>query len=167
LQTLSPANASFSGTKHQAQPGLSQFTSAYSVQLGERVQVTTAANLFRKLCYENKEQLMAGVIVAGWDKYNGGSVYNIPLGGSLHRSPYAIGGSGSTYIFGYCDSQWRPGMTAADAERFVTNSLALAMARDGSSGGVIRLATINEAGIERKLVAGKDIPTFWKDYPTN
>lgn len=35
---------------------------------------------------------MAGIIVAGWDKYRGGSVYNIPLGGSLHKQPFAIGG---------------------------------------------------------------------------
>lgn len=134
------------------------------MQLGEKPQVATAASVFRKLCYENKDQLMAGVIVAGWDKYAGGSVYNIPLGGSLHRAPYAIGGSGSTYIFGYCDSQWRPSMTAAQAELFVTNAIALAMARDGSSGGVIRLARIDQAGIVRKLVAGTDIPVFWKDH---
>lgn len=134
-----------------------------SVQSGENVQVSTAANLFRKLCYENKDNLMAGIIVAGWDKHDGGSVYNIPLGGSLHRAPYAIGGSGSSYIYGYCDANWRQGFNAAEAELFVKNSVALAMARDGSSGGVIRLAVITESGIERKLFAGKDIPVFWHD----
>lgn len=36
--------------------------------------------------------LTAGIIVAGWDEKNGPSVYNIPLGGSLHRQPFAIGG---------------------------------------------------------------------------
>lgn len=35
---------------------------------------------------------MAGIIVAGWDKKDGPSVYNVPLGGSLHRAPFAIGG---------------------------------------------------------------------------
>lgn len=134
-----------------------------SVQNDERPQVATAAALFRKLCYDNKDRLMAGIIVAGWDRHAGGSVYNIPLGGSLHRSPYAIGGSGSTYIYGYCDSTWRDNMTAEEAERFVINSLALAMARDGSSGGVIRLALITEHGVQRKLVAGRDIPVFWHD----
>lgn len=108
---------------------------------------------------------MAGIIVAGWDKYDGGTVYNIPLGGSLHRSPYAIGGSGSSYIYGYCDANWRQGFNAQQAESFVINSVALAMSRDGSSGGVIRLAVITESGIERKLVAGKNIPVFWHDDP--
>ena len=106
---------------------------------------------------------MAGIIVAGWDKHDGGSVYNIPLGGSLHRSNYAIGGSGSSYIYGYCDANWRQGFNALEAETFVINSVALAMARDGSSGGVIRLAVITESGIEKKLISGKNIPVFWRD----
>lgn len=52
----------------------------------------TAATLFRQICYNNKDFLQAGIIVAGWDKYTGGSVYNIPLGGSIHKQPFAIGG---------------------------------------------------------------------------
>jgi 20S proteasome subunit beta 1 len=105
---------------------------------------------------------MAGIIVAGWDLIDGGSVYNIPLGGSIHKAPYAIGGSGSTYIYGYCDSQWKENMNEQEAEQFVINSLALAMGRDGSSGGVIRLAIIKEESVVRKLISGKDIPAFWQ-----
>lgn len=44
------------------------------------------------MCYQNKDNLSAGIIVAGWDKKDGPAVYNIPLGGSLHRAPFAIGG---------------------------------------------------------------------------
>ena len=55
--------------------------------------VSMAANIFKKLCYTNKNDLLAGIIVAGWDPIQGGSVYNIPLGGSIHKQPYAIGGS--------------------------------------------------------------------------
>lgn len=52
----------------------------------------TAARIFEKFCYENKDALSAGIIVAGWDKDVGASVYNIPLGGGLFRQPWAIGG---------------------------------------------------------------------------
>jgi 20S proteasome subunit beta 1 len=55
--------------------------------------VHTAAAVFQKLCYENKDALMAGIIVAGWDKEAGPSVYNIPVGGGLFRQPWAIGGN--------------------------------------------------------------------------
>lgn len=55
--------------------------------------VHTAAALFQRICYENKDGLSAGIIVAGWDKEAGPSVYNIPLGGGLFRQPWAIGGA--------------------------------------------------------------------------
>jgi 20S proteasome subunit beta 1 len=35
------------------------------------------------------------------------------------------------------------------------------MARDGSSGGVIRMAVITEDGVERLFVPGNELPTFW------
>lgn len=64
------------------------YTSVY----GGPPPVSTVAALFEKLCYENKDQLSAGIIVAGWDKEKGGSVYNIPLGGGQFQQPWAIGG---------------------------------------------------------------------------
>ena len=48
--------------------------------------------MFQQLCYSNKDMLSAAIIVAGWDKHSGGSVYNIPLGGAMHKQPFAIGG---------------------------------------------------------------------------
>ena len=35
--------------------------------------------------------LQAGLIVAGWDKHEGGAVYAIPLGGTLIKVPFTIG----------------------------------------------------------------------------
>ncbi|TPX62965.1 hypothetical protein PhCBS80983_g00093 [Powellomyces hirtus] len=134
----------------------------YSVQEGERPPVHTAANLFRELCYNNKDNLSAGIIVAGWDKYDGPSVYTIPLGGSIHKQPFSIGGSGSTYIYGYCDAAYKEGMTKEEAIEFTKNSIALAMSRDGSSGGVIRLAIIDKTGVERIFVPGNKLPRFWE-----
>ena len=133
------------------------------VEQGKAPSVKQAAVLMRQLCYSNKDALLAGVIVAGWDAELGGQVYSIPLGGSLHPAPYAIGGSGSTYIFGYCDSVYRHDMNAKECEEFVVNALSIAMARDGSSGGVIRLAIITQGGVERKVFRGRELPVFWKD----
>ena len=125
--------------------------------------VRWAANLLANMCYQNREQLQAGLIVAGWDAKAGGQVYSIPLGGSLHEQPFAISGSGSSYIYGWCDANWKEDMEEADAITFVTNALALAMARDGSSGGVIRLAVIKEGGVERHVVTAPNLPVFYSD----
>lgn len=91
------------------------------IELNAAPEVKTAASLFQQLCYHNKANLMAGIIVAGWDQRNGGTVYSIPLGGSLHRNPCAIGGSGSTYIYGYVDANYKPGMSKQECQEFVAN----------------------------------------------
>lgn len=93
----------------------------------------------------------AGLIIAGWDERHGGQVYSIPLGGSLHKQPYSIGGSGSTYIYGYCDANWREGMEEAEAVSFVKEALKEAIKWDGSSGGVIRMVVLTAKGADRHL----------------
>ena len=93
----------------------------------------------------------AGLIIAGWDERHGGQVYSIPLGGSLHKQAYAIGGSGSTYIYGYCDANWKEGMDEEAAVGFVKGALQEAMKWDGSSGGVIRMVVLTAKGANRHL----------------
>lgn len=137
------------------------FLSQHHVELGEDPLVVTGARLFRELCYHNKQMLMASIIVAGYDAQHGGQVFSIPLGGSFHQQPFAIGGSGSSYIYGYCDANYKKDMTKDECIKFVTNALSLAMARDGSSGGVIRLVIIDKDGSTRKYIHGSDIPQFW------
>ncbi|KAA1466243.1 20S proteasome subunit [Dentipellis sp. KUC8613] len=124
--------------------------------------VHNAANVFQSMCYSNKNALSAGIIVAGWDGINGPGVYNIPLGGGLFRQPWAIGGSGSTYVYGYCDATYKEGWGRDETIEFVKNTLALAMSRDGSSGGVIRMAVITEDGVERLFIPGNELPKFWE-----
>ena len=40
-------------------------------------------------------------------------------------------------------------------------AVSLAMERDGSSGGVVRLAAISESGVERRVVLGGQLPKFF------
>ncbi|EGF84228.1 hypothetical protein BATDEDRAFT_15564 [Batrachochytrium dendrobatidis JAM81] len=134
----------------------------FSVTEGVLPKVETAANMFQRIVYENKDRLMAGIIVAGWDPVNGPSVYSIPLGGSLHKRPFTIGGSGSSYIYGYCDATFKDDMTREEAIQFTKNAVSLAMSRDGSSGGTIRLAIITKDNVERIFVPGNALPTFWE-----
>ena len=90
--------------------------------MGRQPSVHTAASLFQNICYQNKDALSAGIIVAGWDKEDGPSVYNIPLGGGIFRQPWAIGGSGSTYVYGYCDATYQDGWGKDETVEFVKNS---------------------------------------------
>ncbi|KAJ8266199.1 hypothetical protein GJAV_G00127620 [Gymnothorax javanicus] len=133
----------------------------HSIELDEAPLVQTAANLFKEMCYRYREELMAGIIVAGWDKRRGGQVYTVPMGGMLVRQPVAVGGSGSSYIYGFIDSNYKPGMSQEECLRFTAQALSLAMERDGSSGGVARLAAISEEGVDRQVILGNQLPTFY------
>ncbi|KAH6582945.1 hypothetical protein BASA60_001694 [Batrachochytrium salamandrivorans] len=101
----------------------------YSVQEGVLPKVETAANMFQRVVYENKDQLMAGIIIGGWDPIHGPS----------------------------------DNMTREEAVQFTKNAVSLAMSRDGSSGGTIRLAIITKDAVERIFVPGNELPTFWEN----
>jgi len=131
-----------------------------SLEKGGAPEIPIAANILNQICYNNKNNLMAGMICAGWDEKNGGVVYSIPLGGGIFREAYTIGGSGSGFIYGYCDANFRKGMSKEEALQFVRNAVSLAMSRDGSSGGVIRTVTISKDGVERAMVLGDQLPNL-------
>merc|ERR1719343_1672548 len=143
----------------QALTGFVQhYLGQHAVELGKLPTVNTAANLFKLIAYQNKDNLLAGLIVAGFDEKLGGQVYSIPLGGSKVRVPMAVDGSGSGYIAGFCDEFYKPKMTKAEALEFVQRAVAHAMARDGSSGGVIRTLVISAAGLEESVIEGNKLP---------
>ncbi|KAF4667828.1 Proteasome subunit beta type-6 [Perkinsus olseni] len=131
---------------------------ANDLPLDRLPKVKTAANLMRLLSYNNKQFLTAGLIVAGWDQTEGPQVYSIPLGGTILKQDIATGGSGSTYITGLVDHLYRPDMSREEAEDFVAKAVAHAMARDGSSGGVIRVTTVMEKDVAEKCIYADQIP---------
>ncbi|XP_064642112.1 proteasome subunit beta type-6-like [Lineus longissimus] len=134
----------------------------HKMEIGEEPSVKTAAHVFQELCYGYRDRLMAGIIVGGWDEKNGGQVYSVPLGGMLVKQPFACGGSGSTYIWGWVDANYKENMSKEECKKFVADGLALAMCRDGSSGGVIRLAAITKDGVERSTILGDKLPRFYE-----
>ncbi|KAF6299443.1 proteasome subunit beta type-6 isoform X2 [Rhinolophus sinicus] len=94
----------------------------HSIELNEPPLVHTAASLFKEMCYRYREDLMAGIIIAGWDPQEGGQVYSVPMGGMMVRQSFAIGGSGSSYIYGYVDATYREGMTKEECLQFTANA---------------------------------------------
>ncbi|CAL1298826.1 unnamed protein product [Larinioides sclopetarius] len=132
-----------------------------SMELGEPVTVKTAANDLKQIIYNYRESLSASMIVAGWDRKLGGQVYCIPMGGMVSREPCCIGGSGSGYIYGVMDTHFKKGMDKDSCVQLVLKAISLAMWRDGSSGGVIRMGIITEKGIERLLFLGDEVPKYY------
>jgi 20S proteasome subunit beta 1 len=130
----------------------------HAMELGKQPTVKTAASLFKLIAYNNKDNLNAGLIVAGFDDTRGGQVYNIDPGGTLLRAPIACNGSGSGYISGFIEEYYKPGMTKAEGLAFARKAVAHAMSKDGSSGGVVRTLVVTKDGIEEGVVEGNKLP---------
>uniref|UniRef100_A0A8C5ZGV0 Proteasome 20S subunit beta 6 n=1 Tax=Marmota marmota marmota TaxID=9994 RepID=A0A8C5ZGV0_MARMA len=91
------------------------------IEMNEPPLVHTAASLFKEMCYRYRKDLMAGIIIAGWDPQEGGQVYSVPMGGMTVRQSFAIGGSGSSYIYGYVDATYREGMTKEEYQNMTVH----------------------------------------------
>lgn len=49
-------------------------------QNGRDAHVSEVAAEFRRFCYNYRDTIVAGIIVAGYDDVNGGQVFSVPLG---------------------------------------------------------------------------------------
>ena len=117
-------------------------------------------HIFQNISYEYRDQLTAGIIVAGWDRVKGGQVYSVPIGGALVRQKASIGGSGSTFLYGFLDANYRDNMSKEETVELVKQCITLAVNRDGSSGGCCRIAVITKDGIERRLFLNNELNCF-------
>lgn len=138
---------------------VSRYMRQHAVETDQKfVPVKSVAAMFRQLCYEYRDQISAGIIVGGWDPINGGSVFNIPLGGAMIQHHYAMGGSGSIFLYAWMDKQYRPGMTKDQCLQLVREAVSHALSRDGSSGGVVRTMCLSKDGAEHTTLPWNRIP---------
>mmetsp|Transcript_5761 Transcript_5761/g.9978 ORF Transcript_5761/g.9978 Transcript_5761/m.9978 type:complete len:241 (-) Transcript_5761:655-1377(-) len=140
----------------------------HAIEIDGLPEVKTVANLCMQLVYNNKganggHGLSAAMICAGWDKYSGGQVFGLPIGGSMVQCPWAIDGSGSTYIWGIMDAEYKDGMTRKETEELCIRAITLAMSSDSSSGGLVRLTTVTEEGAERRLITCEEMEPFHEE----
>lgn len=65
----------------QAIADIVSYSTYYSEnQNGKDALVSEVAAEFRRFCYNYRDSIMAGIIVAGYDDVNGGQVFSVPLG---------------------------------------------------------------------------------------
>ena len=120
--------------------------------------VRVAAHLLQRISYDYKDVLTAGLIVAGWDPVEGPQAFSIPIGGSCIPVAYTAGGSGSVFITAFLDEHYRPNMGKEEATQLVAKAVAHAINRDGSSGGLIRIVTIEKDGVDELCIQGNNLP---------
>jgi 20S proteasome subunit beta 1 len=118
--------------------------------------VFKTAELASTIIYNNREMLSASLLIAGYDEdfkiFKVDSCGNIQKEGNIF-----LGGSGSRFLYGYCDNLYKSNMELSEALNFAKVCIKMAINRDVSSGGVVRIACITKDKIMRYFVPGEDI----------
>lgn len=118
---------------------------------GAAINVKLAAGLVRHHCYTRRDQISVSMLTCGWDDVKGGQIYQVPQGGSLlEANSFAVAGSGSQYITGWCGSAWKHGMTREECAGFVEHALRQAVDLDCQSSPPFLLALLDGTGTERR-----------------
>ena len=110
----------------------------------------------REIIYNNKNSLSASMICSGWDPYKGYQIYDVNSAGLHQEVEWAISGSGSTFIWGFVDSNYKPNMSKHECKEFIKQAISHAIYRDSSSGGIIRLLDITKEKLEMEYVPYTD-----------
>jgi 20S proteasome subunit beta 1 len=104
----------------------------------------------------SRQGLQASMICAGCDD-GGGHIFAIAIdGGALwEEDVFCVSGSGSTFLIGYLDALRLDKLelySKARAIELVAKLLKLSIARDGASGGLIRIMVLRKGGIEEHTI---------------
>lgn len=110
----------------------------------------------------NGGDLQASLLCCGVDDNGVGEIHAIlPSGALLQHPSFAVSGSGSTYIMGFLDEQLAKRndddlLEEDEAIDLVTRAIQLAMDRDGSSGGFVRIYSITSKGQRARTIYPSD-----------
>jgi 20S proteasome subunit beta 1 len=171
-------SGSAADTQWLAQNAKQQFRIRKLERPGYRPTISEVAHYLRYLMRDAQKDdsssssstLQASLICAGYNAIKGeGQIYGITPGGSLWEEDYfCVSGSGSIILLGYLDSLFADNnnnsnnnmnmnmkeissqYTEKEAIELVTKLLKLSIARDGSSGGLIRLYVVDQYGLKER-----------------
>ncbi len=123
----------------------------FAVEYGDKPPVKVAARILQQYLYQYKDYLNGAVIVCGVDNLEGPCIYDVGSGGTTTKRIIAMNGSGSYYIHGYVDKNFKENMTKEEAKEFLKTAVTLALFRDNSSGGIVRILDITKDGTTREF----------------
>lgn len=136
---------------------LSAETNLYRLKRDRKIPVKSAATLMSNILNQRKfAPYYVQLILGGWDS-EGGHVYSLDAAGGAIPDKYTAGGSGSPYVFGVLEDQYKDDLTVDEGIDIATRAMSAAMERDSASGNGIDIAVINEK--EFKMISEGEIKT--------
>jgi len=140
---------------------LSRYLSAevnlYRLKRDRNMPVKSAATLMSNILNQRKfAPYYVQLVLGGWDA-EGGHVYSLDAAGGAIPDNYTAAGSGSPYVLGVLEDQYKEGMTVDEGINIAARAITAAMGRDTASGNGIDIAVINEKVF--KMISENEIKT--------
>jgi proteasome beta subunit len=114
--------------------------------------VKEIAQLLGSYLYSSMRQYFPSIvhfIVSGFDK-EGSSIYDVsPDGAILHKRIHTTSGSGSGYVMGILELDYKDNMSEDEARGLVKKCLRAAMLKDAASGNGADIYRITKEGVQK------------------
>ena len=120
----------------------------YRLKRTVRMPVKSAATLMSNIMNQRKfAPYYVQLILGGYDN-TGGYVYSLDAAGGAIPDKYTAGGSGSPYVFGVLEDNYKDDMTSDEGIDLAVRAITAAKNRDSASGGMISVAVITKEGFK-------------------
>ena len=120
----------------------------YRLKRTVRMPVKSAATLMSNIMNQRKfAPYYVQLILGGYDD-TGGYVYSLDAAGGAIPDKYTAGGSGSPYVFGVLEDNYKDDMTPDEGIDLAVRAITAAKNRDSASGGMISVAVITKEGFK-------------------
>ncbi|HLH86185.1 MAG TPA: archaeal proteasome endopeptidase complex subunit beta [Thermoplasmataceae archaeon] len=115
----------------------------YRLQRRVNMPIEAAATLLSNILNQSKfYPYMVQLLVGGYDKAP--HIFSVDAAGGAVEDIYASTGSGSPFVYGVLESQYRRDMDVDDGIDLVIRGISAAKSRDSASGGMIDVAVIDK-----------------------
>ncbi|MBU2562351.1 MAG: proteasome subunit beta [Nanoarchaeota archaeon] len=130
-----------------------------------RPTVRQSASLTASIAFSNIRQpsmipSIVSTLIGGFNEDGTTEFYNIGIDGSIIKiEDYDASGSGSTFVLGLLERQYKKGLTVREGIELAKEALKSSTQRDTASGYGIDIFTITKEGI-KKVVSQEIIPEY-------
>jgi len=127
---------------------LSAEANLYRLKRDTPIPVNSAATLMSNILNQRKFMpYYVQLVLCGYDQ-TGGHVFALDAAGGSIPDKYTSAGSGSPYVFGVLEDNYKDDMTTDEGVNLAIRAITAAIGRDSASGGMISVAVISKNGFE-------------------
>ncbi len=120
----------------------------YRLKRDVKMPVKSAATLMSNILNQRKFfPYYVQLILGGFDN-TGGHIFSLDAAGGAIPDKYTAGGSGSPYVFGVLEDNYRENMSSDEGIDLAIRAIIAAKERDAASGGDINIAIISKDGFK-------------------